>query len=159
MFQSLYIETLFICTFFPLRPFQVNDDAIEYSFGTSGITQGSIILDTKSISDWNWHNITLTRQGKTVNFLLDGSGSSKKFDRFPHDFAGLDVSIMSLGGTSESLIVDGKELSGKYILGVVFSSHLLLLWGQFCYSGIFYFCQFLHIRVGILSFGGDVFRL
>ena len=28
-----------------------------------------------------------------------------------------------------------------------------------CYSGIFYFCQYLHIGAGILSFGGDVFRL
>ena len=27
------------------------------------------------------------------------------------------------------------------------------------YSGIFYFCQYLHIGAGILSFGGDVFRL
>ena len=27
------------------------------------------------------------------------------------------------------------------------------------YSGIFYFCQNLHIGAGILSFGGDVFRL
>ena len=26
------------------------------------------------------------------------------------------------------------------------------------YSGIFYFCQYLHIGTGILSFGGDVFR-
>ena len=26
-------------------------------------------------------------------------------------------------------------------------------------SGIFYFCQYLHIGAGILSFGGDVFRL
>ena len=26
------------------------------------------------------------------------------------------------------------------------------------YSGIFYFCQYLHIGAGILSFGGDVFR-
>ena len=25
------------------------------------------------------------------------------------------------------------------------------------YSGIFYFCQYLHIGAGILSFGGDVF--
>ena len=25
------------------------------------------------------------------------------------------------------------------------------------YSGIFYFCQYLHIGMGILSFGGDVF--
>ena len=29
----------------------------------------------------------------------------------------------------------------------------------FYYSGIFYFCQYLHIGAGILSFGGDVFRL
>ena len=27
------------------------------------------------------------------------------------------------------------------------------------YSGIFYFCQYLHIGAGIISFGGDVFRL
>ena len=26
------------------------------------------------------------------------------------------------------------------------------------YSGIFYFCQYLHIGAGILLFGGDVFR-
>ena len=31
--------------------------------------------------------------------------------------------------------------------------------GHISYSGIFYFCQYLHIRAGILSFGGDVFRL
>ena len=27
------------------------------------------------------------------------------------------------------------------------------------YSGIFYFCQYLHIGAGILSLGGDVLRL
>ena len=31
--------------------------------------------------------------------------------------------------------------------------------GLWYYSGIFYFCQYLHMGVGILSFGGYVFRL
>ena len=31
--------------------------------------------------------------------------------------------------------------------------------GWVYYSGIFYFCQYLHIGAGTLSFGGDVFRL
>ena len=43
------------------------------------------------------------------------------------------------------------------------SDHIVSYWTQFKrdknYSGIFYFCQYLHIGEGILSFGGDVFRL
>ena len=67
--------------------------------------------------------------------------------------------------------IKGKLKSAHDYTGLIGNNHPMCTAAQIsatiskdsrnqCYSGdFFYFCQYLHIGAGILSFGGDVFRL
>lgn len=51
------------------------------------------------------------------------------FATTPHNFAGLDVTVMSLGGTKDTVIVDDRELIGRskviLILKMTLNKHSL----------------------------------
>ena len=96
------------------HPTQIVNGEAQYSFGSAGQTKGSVTLQM-SLNDWKWHNINLYREGATISLEVGVDGASERFNEVPHDFTGLDVSGMSLGGTKKPLFIDGKNITGMLL--------------------------------------------
>ncbi|XP_038055904.1 protocadherin Fat 4-like [Patiria miniata] len=89
---------------------QIVNRTICYHFGSSSQTRGTVSLTT-NVADWKWHNLKLYREGATITLESGDETESKRFDQVPHDFTGLEVTGMSLGGTKTPLIIDGKNIT------------------------------------------------
>lgn len=80
---------------------EINSGNVRYSFGKGGNTASFTV--TASVTDGEWHNVTLLHQGNSVNVTLDGQSNIKVFTTPVHDFLGKNIKIWYLGGISSSL--------------------------------------------------------
>ncbi|XP_071951339.1 protocadherin Fat 4-like [Antedon mediterranea] len=91
---------------------QVVNGELTYSYGSLSSTIGGITISNPKCNSGTWHNASITRDNRHIALSLDEVVESKTFDQTPPDFAGVDVSLMSLGGTKNDLIVDGISVTG-----------------------------------------------
>lgn len=93
---------------------QVEDSMVRYSYGIGDYSQGTIYQDAVKVDDYRWHNITLEREDRSVTLQIDEDGKKRNFNNgLPHDFTGLEVDSLILGGTPKELVIDERELSGE----------------------------------------------
>lgn len=85
---------------------------VRYSFGTGDYSQGTILLDSILVDDGLWHNVTLEREGKSFSLQVDDSGKTRNFNVLPHDFTGLEVTTLNLGGSPSEVEIDDEVLKG-----------------------------------------------
>ncbi|XP_033127144.1 protocadherin Fat 4-like [Anneissia japonica] len=91
---------------------QVVDGALTYSYGTSYSTVGTITIASPKCNTGSWHNASIVRDDRHITLSLDDASKSSIFDKTPPDFSGVDVTLMSLGGTKDDLVVDGTTIAG-----------------------------------------------
>ena len=81
---------------------QIMASNIKYSFGNGGNT-ASFTVSSTTVTDGEWHNVTILHQGKSVTVTLDGKSYDKVFDAAAHDFLGKNIQSWYLGGLNSSL--------------------------------------------------------
>ena len=60
-------------------------------------------MTATTVTDGEWHNVTILHQGKSVTVTLDGKSYDKVFDATAHDFLGKNIQSWYLGGFNSSL--------------------------------------------------------
>lgn len=86
-----------------------------YSYGTGSSSSGQIInIPSSSLTDGAWHNITLTSSGGQVTLTVNNAPKSAMFAD-PHEFTGLGLTGMALGGTETPLVINGRSIEGKIV--------------------------------------------
>lgn len=91
---------------------QLKNGSVVYIYGSDSGTTGEItVMASSSLTDWAWHNVTLTSIGSQVTLQVDGAQKSATFAD-PHEFTGLALTGMSLGGTETPLVIDGQRIQG-----------------------------------------------
>ena len=95
-----------------LFPLQLKNGSVHYSYGDASIMTGEITLIAPSVTDWEWHNISLSSTGGQVTLQVDDQQKSATFSS-PHEFTSLGITGMWLGGTEESISINGKNIEGE----------------------------------------------
>nr|XP_054754586.1 protocadherin Fat 4-like [Lytechinus pictus] len=91
---------------------QLTNGSVMYSYGTGSSSSGQIInIPSSSLTNGAWHNITLTSSGGQVTLTVDDAPKSAMFAN-PHQFTGLGLTGMALGGTEMPLVIDGRTIEG-----------------------------------------------
>lgn len=63
----------------------------------------SFTTPSSSVSDGEWHNVTVIHHDKSVTVTLDGDSNTKLFDSSAHDFLGKNIQSWFLGGYNSSI--------------------------------------------------------
>lgn len=74
---------------------------MKYSYANGGNT-ASFTVGSTTVTDGDWHNVTVLHKGKSVTVTLDGESRAKVFDAVAHDFLGNNIQSWYLGGINSS---------------------------------------------------------
>ena len=94
--QPLFTPMFFV-TFLKIK-----SGNLKYSFGNGG-NIASFEVKSSTVSDGEWHNVTVLHVDKSVTVTLDGNIHPKSFESSAHDFLGKNIRIWFLGGYHSSM--------------------------------------------------------
>lgn len=102
---------------------QIKSGNIKYSFRKGGNTASFTV--SASVTDGEWHNVSLLHQGKSVTVTLDGETILKEFETAVHDILGKNIKSWHLGGVNSSLsefnlqkfsgCMENLEINGQHL--------------------------------------------
>ncbi|PFX22302.1 Protocadherin Fat 4 [Stylophora pistillata] len=81
---------------------EIKSGNLKYSFGNEG-NVASFEVESSSVSDGEWHNVTVSHVDKSVTVTLDGDPRTNSFASPAHDFLGKNIGIWFLGGYDSSM--------------------------------------------------------
>ena len=81
---------------------KIKSGNLKYSFGNGG-NIASFEVKSSTVSDGEWHNVTVLHVDKSVTVTLDGNIHPKSFESSAHDFLGKNIRIWFLGGYDSSM--------------------------------------------------------